>query len=490
MVEAAHQGVMAGVFRVAGDATNTPTPLTCFGQPQQEVHPPQLDAMATDDENQHALAIDASGGGGGGGGSALKRKSFAMSESPPALPPPTQGEGRRTVAFAPACPGAAGAGGGEEIFRQPSSRNRGDLAVENEKQQHQQQEKTSTQVSCVNVGETLRVPLSGKSILFRVVKRRGRGFSSVVFECEREREENGGPPLVTVKVMSGGESGMGACLHEVETLAFLKVKRQEVGLAPERSRFAELASWFYKRSAVGGVDHVCLVFRGGGLSLREAMSARSPPPLSAGGVALGSSGGPGASLPSLVWGAREVVEVARGLLEGIAFLHSVGLIHADIKPENIALYPPSPSSPPPSSPQPNKAAAAAAAKPAAPFDLRLIDLGNAVFAADAVPGVTAGTPSYLSPEAKRGLQWGPKVDVWAAGCVLYEILSGERVRTRPTGREVGFRSAWPGGFAGSRAAAGGMLAGLAGLVERLLTEDVDRRPAAEEALKDAVFSLK
>lgn len=119
----------------------------------------------------------------------------------------------------------------------------------------------------------------------------------------------------TTQVMSGGESGMGACLHEVETLAFLKVKRQEAGITQERSRFAELASWFYKRSAVGGVDHVCLVFRGGGLSLREAMSARSPPPLSAGGVALGSSGRPGAPPPSLVWEAREMVEVARGLLE-------------------------------------------------------------------------------------------------------------------------------------------------------------------------------
>lgn len=123
--------------------------------------------------------------------------------------------------------------------------------------------------------------------------------------------------LADHQVMSGGESGMGSCLREVETLAFLKVKRQEASLTHERSRFAELASWFYKRSAVGGVDHVCLVFRGGGLSLREAMSARSPPPplTSAGGAALGSSGRPGASSAQLVWEAREVVEVARGLLE-------------------------------------------------------------------------------------------------------------------------------------------------------------------------------
>eukprot|EP00752_Nemacystus_decipiens_P003482 g3215.t1 len=472
MVEAQQGLAMDGIFRVACDATNTPA----FGQQHnaaaRQQHP-QPDAMNTDDEN--AVAI---------GGATLKRKSFAMSDSPPALPAPTQGEGHRAAALAAAGPGAAAAGGGEEVFKQANSRNRCSCdRADGEAGKGQDLEK---RVSSVNVGETLRVPLSGKTVPFRVAKRRGRGFSSVVFECEREQEEDGVPRLVTVKVMSGGESGMGACLHEVETLAFLKVKRQEAGLTRERSRFAELASWFYRRSSVGGVDHVCLVFRGGGLSLREAMSARSPPPppLSA---ALRGSGRPGVSPPSLVWEAREVLEVARGLLEGIAFLHSVGLIHADIKPENVALYPPSPASTTTPTTPPAGAAASANPSVAPPFDLRLIDLGNAVHAADAVPGVTAGTPSYLSPEARRGLPWGPKVDVWAAGCVLFEIITGGRVGTSTTGG-VGFGCAGAGGYVGSRAAAGGVLVGVAGLVERLLTEDVDRRPTAEEALKDAIFS--
>lgn len=121
------------------------------------------------------------------------------------------------------------------------------------------------------------------------------------------------PSSAEKQVLSGGKSGMGACLHEVETLAFLKVKREEAGLTRERSRFAELASWFYRRSVVGGVDHVCLVFRGGGLSLWEAMSARSPPPLSTAGSVM--PGGTVSSPPSLAWGVGEVVEVARGLLE-------------------------------------------------------------------------------------------------------------------------------------------------------------------------------
>lgn len=109
------------------------------------------------------------------------------------------------------------------------------------------------------------------------------------------------------QVVSGGENGMGTCLREVGILAFLKIKREEAGFARDRAGFAELASWFYRRSAIGGVDHVCLVFRGGGISLREAMEHRTPTVSSVNGVA---------SKPQTsVWQPHEVVAVARGLLE-------------------------------------------------------------------------------------------------------------------------------------------------------------------------------
>lgn len=170
----AHRGMpMSGIFRIAGDANTTKT------FEQEKGH--QLDAMTTEDD-ENAVVV----------GSTLKRKSFAMSDSPPALPPPTQGESYRAVTSAPAAPGAAAGGGGEEV-KHTNSRNR--TVDKPEKQQD-----LSIQVSSVNVGETLRVPLSGKTVPFRVVRRRGIGFSSVVFECEREKEEDGGPPVVTVKV--------------------------------------------------------------------------------------------------------------------------------------------------------------------------------------------------------------------------------------------------------------------------------------------------
>ncbi|CAN0342413.1 unnamed protein product, partial [Hapterophycus canaliculatus] len=127
-------------------------------------------------------------------------------------------------------------------------------------------------------------------------------------------------------------------------------------------------------------------------------------------------------------------------------------------------------------------------------DLRLIDLGNAVFAADAVPGVTAGTPSYLAPEAQKGLAWGPPVDVWAVGCVLYEIVTGTRAGAGGVfaGGGLaglgGIRNGHSGGGAGAMGDIAGVMVGVVGLVERLLTADVETRPSAEEALKDAIFS--
>ncbi|CAM9529117.1 unnamed protein product [Scytosiphon promiscuus] len=506
MTEDAQRTPPGTVFRFTSVPTNaTPLPIPPAPQQQQQQQPMDEENAPLEPKPSAEAAPPPS-----------KRKSFAMrtmSVSPPPTSPPTQLDScPRAIVF------PAAAATGQQVVEEdspPAAQRRRSATASGNKEAGQDR---SIQVSC-SVGEVMRIPLSGKTVPFRVVKRRGRGFSSVVFECEEDAPEAGAAPrVVTVKVLSGGKSGMGACLHEVETLAFLKVKREEAGLTRERSRFAELASWFYRRSSVGGVDHVCLVFRGGGLSLWEAMAARSPPSLGTAVV----HGRTEISLPSsasLKWGVREVVEVARGLLEGIAFLHSVGLIHADIKPDNVALYPPSSaqssSSPSPSSSSssPNAAStvqalpatvAKQATAPVPPFDLRLIDLGNAVFAADTVPGVTAGTPSYLAPEARKGLTWGPPVDVWAVGCVLYEIVTGMRVGsgsgvgtlglTGSGGIRNGGHSGGLGGGAfsgGGGTGAGeftGVMAGVVGLVERLLTEDVGRRPSAEDALKDAIFS--
>lgn len=125
--------------------------------------------------------------------------------------------------------------------------------------------------------------------------------------------------------------------------------------------------------------------------------------------------------------------------------------------------------------------------PAPPFDLRLIDFGNAVYTAETMPGETAGTPSYLAPEARGGRAWGPAVDVWAVGCILYEIVAGCRVGENNVDCRDG--KAGGAGVGGLMDPRGGVLEGMVELVKRLLSDDAEERPSARDALQDPVFSL-
>lgn len=100
--------------------------------------------------------------------------------------------------------------------------------------------------------------------------------------------------------------------------------------------------------------------------------------------------------------------VARKMLDAVAYLHERGIAHCDMKPENIVV--------------PAKAGLS---------KIKLIDFGlSQRLEADttdegALPLASyAGTASYIAPEVYTDQGYGCKVDCWAIGIILYEMIAG------------------------------------------------------------------
>jgi WD40 repeat protein len=109
---------------------------------------------------------------------------------------------------------------------------------------------------------------------------------------------------------------------------------------------------------------------------------------------------------------RDAAALVAALAGGVAYMHSRGVCHRDIKPTNVLL----------------PASAGGAADLAAP---RLTDFGLAKVAEDGTErtrtGQLLGTPQYMAPEQIEGRvqDVGPASDVYALGVLLYELLTGQ-----------------------------------------------------------------
>jgi serine/threonine protein kinase len=104
------------------------------------------------------------------------------------------------------------------------------------------------------------------------------------------------------------------------------------------------------------------------------------------------------------------VAVVRQVLRALAAVHTAGVVHRDVKPENILIASP-----------------VTASQETAPRAY-LTDFGIARLAHG--PAITRlsgliGTPLYMAPELAGDVTAGPAADVYAAGVVLYELLAGE-----------------------------------------------------------------
>ncbi|HUQ90721.1 MAG TPA: protein kinase [Bryobacteraceae bacterium] len=114
---------------------------------------------------------------------------------------------------------------------------------------------------------------------------------------------------------------------------------------------------------------------------------------------------------------EKALDYARQIADAIEAAHDKGVIHRDLKPANVKVTPKG--------------------------RVKVLDFGlaKAVWAkmetqdpsgipavadAETLVGQMVGTPPYMSPEQARGKDVDQRTDIWAFGCVLYELLTGKR----------------------------------------------------------------
>jgi serine/threonine-protein kinase len=119
----------------------------------------------------------------------------------------------------------------------------------------------------------------------------------------------------------------------------------------------------------------------------------------------------------------DAVRIAREIADALEYAHRKGVIHRDIKPENILL--------------------AGAAGDASAAHALVADFGIALAVSNTggnrltETGMSLGTPAYMSPEQAMGERTlDARTDIYALGCVLYEMLTGEPPFTGPTAQAI------------------------------------------------------
>ena len=171
---------------------------------------------------------------------------------------------------------------------------------------------------------------------------------------------------------------------------------------------------------------------------------------------------------------RTSAKVCLQLCRALGAAHRLGVVHRDVKPENVFLV----------------------ARDGDPLFVKVLDFGVAKLLkpigdlpqSGTVAGTVIGTPEYMAPEQATGQATDSRIDLWAVGVVLFELLTGRlpfsgnsfgrlvvSITTRPT---PALPSKNPGGERIPR--------GLAAVVARCLQKRAEERYQTAEALAAAL----
>ncbi len=210
---------------------------------------------------------------------------------------------------------------------------------------------------------------------YHIVRRLGRGGMGDVYLAEQMRV---GRRLVALKVLNR------SCATNPQAIKRFEAEAASAGLIHHRN----VVTIYESRLTDDGQVYVAMEYVNG-QTLRDVMIERGQLPLG------------------------EVIEITKQICAGMSAAHKLGVVHRDIKPDNIMLL------------RDNEG-----------LTVKLLDFGIARLSETqpesihTKPGLILGTPAYMSPEQAAGSigdQIDIRSDIYSLGIVVYEMLTGRVV---------------------------------------------------------------
>lgn len=212
------------------------------------------------------------------------------------------------------------------------------------------------------VGEVLQSIDEGYEVLSFL----GRGTFGQVVKCQSRSSNR----VVAIKILKNHPSYLRQGNVEIQILQTLS--QQDT----ESHNIVRAIECFQHKS------HMCLVFELLEQNLYEFLKSNKFRPLAL----------------------REIRPIAQQVLTALSKLKTLGLIHADLKPENIMLVCPSDG--------------------IMRYRVKVIDFGSACHSSKAIQNTYLQSRYYRAPEILLGLPFNEAIDMWSLGCVIAELFLG------------------------------------------------------------------